>query len=192
MGKPKDIEIEDGKPFAEQADRIKSEIAEQMAADDEPEFDAEIASETLVRDLTGALLDRIKHLPKPWQQMSYLEQSDMILSLTDAVKDFTRKAVRIIATEGRITLMANLEQAVVKDGIKATLTLSKHDPNRYDLMDAVGKEVLIVVSDVSGHTEGAHDIAPDAPKDSQSDLFTAGGGVDDDRPVFDNTRAAAQ
>lgn len=138
------------------------------------------ASETLKGDVRDWLLDRIKHLPRPWQQMSEQEQRDLIYSAEEAAADLVRRTVRIIAAEGRIAITAQLEQVTVKDGIKAVVTMSKHDAFRHELVDAQGKDVLIVVADASQHMGQQAEAQPD-------NLNEPGLPLDDDKPVFDNT-----
>jgi hypothetical protein len=140
----------------------------------------DFASETLKGDVRDWLLDRVKHIQKPWQQMSEQEQRDMIFAAEDAAGNLVRNAVRIIAAEGRKVITAQLEQVTVKDGIKAVCTLSKHDPFRHELVDAQGKDVLIVVADASAHMGQQDDAKPD-------NLREPGLPLDNDQPVFDNT-----
>lgn len=141
-----------------------------------------LAAETLKGDIRDWLLDRVKHIPKPWQAMSEQEQRDMIYSVEEAAVDLIRRAVRIIAAEGRMAITAQLEQVTVKDGIKAVVTLSKHDPFRHELVDAQGKDVLIVVADASSHMGQQDEARPDNLREPGLPL-----DGDDDKPVFDNT-----
>jgi hypothetical protein len=139
----------------------------------------DLASETLKGDLRDFVLDRIKHKPKVWQQMTESEQRDLIHETESAVSDIIRRAVHIIAAEGRQAITATLEQVTVKDGIKAVATLSKHDPFRHELVDAQGKAILIVVADASAHMGQQEEAKPDADEPQLP--------MDDDEPVFDNT-----
>jgi hypothetical protein len=77
------------------------------------------------------------------------------------------QATQILAANGRPTIRAMLEQATVKDGIKAVLTMSQHDEQRHALMDAVNSPVLIVVAD---HAPFMGERAPAKPDPDQRSI----------------------
>lgn len=134
----------------------------------------DIAADTMKGDLRDMLLDRIKNLPKPWQQMTEQQQKDMVWSIERAVEGAITQAVEIIAADKRPVIKATLEKCTVKDGIDATLKLSKHDPQRHSLIDATGATVMIAVAsadDFMGEREPAK--------------------TDPDEPVFDGTEQGA-
>jgi hypothetical protein len=127
----------------------------------------EIAAETLTGDLRDFILDRLRHEQnkRPWHERSEAEQRDTVHSVESAVQSAVRKAVEIIAAGGLRTIKATIEQVTVKDGIKATLMMSKFDENRHNLVDATGSTVLIVVADPEDFTgeRAAVEIKPDNP-----------------------------
>lgn len=106
-----------------------------------------LAVETMRGDLVSACIDELKAAPDCWQRMSERDQDECIRRITDRVGSLIERAVRLIASDGREVITAELEQITAKDGIKAVCTLAKHDPNRHALLDSVGKAVLIVVAD---------------------------------------------
>lgn len=112
---------------------------------EEPTLD----TETLFGDLRDAILDRLKAMPKPWTVMSENEQRDLIIGVEMATRHLINSAVTLIAANGHPTIKATLASATVKDGIKAVLQMSMHDPMRHELMDAVGKPVVVVVAEVA-------------------------------------------
>lgn len=122
--------------------------------DDGQQTVAGLAAETLTGDIATFLTDRIKHLPKVWAQMTENEQREVIDSAIMAAGHLVREAVTIIAADGRTTLQANLEKIEVKDGLKAVLALSRHDEHRHEMIDSVGKAVLIVVADAAQYSGG--------------------------------------
>lgn len=142
-----------------------------------------LPTETLAGDLTAALLDRVRNLQKPYQQMSEAEQNVLIGGLRTAVGDMVRNVAHTIAADGRKVLTAEIEKVEVKDGMKAVLTMSKRDENRLDLIDACGSTVLIVIAGASEYMGGDN---PQADPD-QTKLLTD----DDDRPVADSCGALA-
>lgn len=118
------------------------------------EATVELASETLTGDLRDFILDRLRHeqSKRPWHERSEADQRDTVHQVESAVRDVVRRAVEIIAAGGLKTIKATIEQVTVKDGIKATLTMSKFDEHRHNLIDATGATVLVVVADPSDFT----------------------------------------
>lgn len=114
----------------------------------------EIAAETMRGDLVATIIDEIKAAPDVWAKMGQAQQDEVIWRVTNRVESVTRQAVNIIAAEGRKVITSTLEQITAKDGIKATCILGKHDPNRHELLDSVGKAVLIVVADAEQYKGG--------------------------------------
>jgi hypothetical protein len=142
-----------------------------------------LAVDTMAGDLTSALLDRVKNLQKPYQQMSEAEQRNVIYGLRAAVSEMIRNVVRTIAADGRKVIVAEIEKVEVKDGMKAVLSMSKRDENRMDLIDACGSSVLIVVADASQYMGGEDP----KPEPDQTTLITD----DDDKPVADSCESLA-
>ncbi|MBY0355684.1 MAG: hypothetical protein K2Q12_08160 [Rickettsiales bacterium] len=106
-------------------------------------------SGTLFGDVRDVLLGHIKALPKPWPQMSQSEQEDAIERACSLSRDLIKRVVHIVASDGRHTIVANLDKVTIKDGIQAQVTLSKADPNRHILIDCTGQAVLIVLADAT-------------------------------------------
>lgn len=108
-------------------------------------------TETLMGDLRDAILDRLKAMPKPWTTLSEADQREMIQGIEMVARTLVRSAVRLVAANGRPTLEGVLSQCTVKDGIKATVILSRHDPLRESLLNAVNEQILIVVADAEAY-----------------------------------------
>lgn len=157
-----------------------------LPGDDAPESATlELAAETMLGDLTRILVDELKAAPDCWQKMSQYAQDSAISRINSQLGDAVLECVKMIAADGRETILATVEQLTAKDGIKAVLTLSRHDENRHQLLDAVGKTVLIVVSDAKPYMAGG---IPKADAD-QRELPLADFG--DDQPVADSCPATA-
>lgn len=106
---------------------------------------------TIGADLLQALVQEVKLLPDVWPKLSQTKQDDVIERLRKRVIHNVQMATHLIASDGRVTVVAELEQITVKDGIKAVLTMSKNDPNRHGLIDCQGKTVLIALADAEAH-----------------------------------------
>jgi hypothetical protein len=130
----------------------------------------EMAVDTLSGDMRDFILDRLRHEQnkRPWHERSEAEQRDTIHAVEAHVQSAIRQAVELIAAQGLKTMRATLEQVVVKDGLKATLTMSKHDESRHQLLDSTGATVLVVVADPEEFTG---ERAPVAVKPDQSTML---------------------
>lgn len=149
---------------------------------DEPKDDTVIlAADTMLGDLVSLVIEEIRAAPDVWQKLNEFQQEEVIERVTRRVGSHVREAVKMIASDGREVITAELEQITAKDGIKAVCTLAKHDPNRHALLDSVGKAVLIVVADPSAFLNGE---LP-KPDPQQGDL------IGDDMSVADNCSALA-
>lgn len=105
-----------------------------------------INEKELKGDLVSHIIDFQRQEKKAWDELSEAQQKDRIQMAEIFAEDAIRKMVRTIASENRAVIQATVEQVVVKDGIKAVLTLSKSSEHRYELMDAQGDDVLLVVA----------------------------------------------
>lgn len=106
---------------------------------------AMIAAETMLGDLMGAIIDEIKAVDMPWHLTSKHDQEDTIERVEKRSKAIILRLAEIIASGNRPTITATLDAVTVKDGIKATLTMSRAAVQRHELIDAQGSEVLVVV-----------------------------------------------
>ena len=97
------------------------------------------------------MLDLLRTLPKTWAQMSEAEQTARAYAVSNACRKVVRDAVALLETDERTTIECLLEEVGFKPkGIVAKLGLTYADPNtRHALVDAQGKEILIVVADAA-------------------------------------------
>lgn len=145
-----------------------------------------LVGDTLLGDLTKFLLDEIRAAPDVWQRLNQRQQDDVIGRVSMQCNQLIRKAVNLLASDGREVIRAQLEQLTAKDEIKAVLKLGSFDSNRHALLDAVGKPVLIVVASAEQFLGGER---PKSDPD-QRELPIAEDGSDD-TPVADNAPATA-
>lgn len=129
-----------------------------------------LASHTLTGDIRDFLLDRMKNFKKPWVSLSEDEQRAEIISSKEAAENLVKKAVAIIASEGRKVIVGHLQQVTVKDEIKAVICIPKTDSCRHELIDSAGQAVLIVVADAEPFVG---EQAPAEPMPQQGDLLAA-------------------
>lgn len=148
-----------------------------------------LAAKTLAGDVRDFLLDRLKHdhSALPWHLRGEDEQRRTIDSADAAARALVEKVWHLCTAQERPTLVAKLTKAAKRDRIEATVAVDGLAPLRHALMDAVGKEVLVVLadSDVVMGDRGRPQASPD-----QRAMF--GDDPDDDGPIYDRTPSGRQ
>lgn len=118
-----------------------------------------------VNELAGILVARMveefKAMPDVWQKLGQVKQGEVLSRLRDFAEEYVVQAVTTIASDDRPTLQATLDQVVVKDGLKAVLHMPKNSEDRHELIDAQGKDVLVVVVDHQQYTQGTSKVKPE-------------------------------
>lgn len=120
------------------------------------------AAEYLLGSLMKAATKHLKTLSKPWIDMKEGEQKRVLSTVQQDCRKAVQDAVDIIASNGRLTFSAAVDQVVFKDGVKAVLTLAKGDW-AHSLADAEGGFVTIVIEERSKLLQegDALDVEPD-------------------------------
>lgn len=131
----------------------------------------------LVRgDCRDAMLNVIRSCVD-WSKFDEARQRDINAAVNNAAVTITSKVVAAVASEGRETVHAKLEQIVVKDGLKLQLTAEHTHDGLILLAEAQGKYVVLTVAD-AGAFSGER--AP-APVDrDQKELLGDGETADQD------------
>jgi len=126
--------------------------------------------EEMAGKLVARFVEEMKAMPDVWQKLSEAQQEEVLSRTRMFAEDWTIQMVEVTVADERPQLHAILDQVVVKDGIKAVLTMPKQSEDRHELMDAQGKDVLIVIIDSKAYTGGTGKVK--AEKD-QKDLSLA-------------------
>lgn len=169
---PATLSTTENTTMTEDTERAEGEDADEAEEEEQqqPRRVIRVAAATMTGDLLRALVEEMRRQSKPWQALTSTQQEAVIERFHSEVGRAIVNAVKIIAGDGRAAIVAKLEQAVIKDGgIKAQLSLAQNDPGRHDLTDAVGKQVLLSVVDVSPYRGGERP-EPDAGPAGQQDL----------------------
>ena len=149
-----------------------------------------IAEETARGDVRDFMLDRIKRMKKPWDQLGEYEQRSEITSADMAAQQLVRKVVMLVAAHGRRHIKAAFEQYTVKDGLKIVLQAPVTQENVLTLTAGRGSQVILTLADDSPFAGQKTDPKPtpnqgalpvDPPADGEAD-----------KPVFDGTPAGEQ
>jgi phosphohistidine swiveling domain-containing protein len=134
------------------------------------------AEEFLLGSLIKAATKHLKTLAKPWIELKEHEQLRVLGTVNNDCREAVRDAIDIIASNGRLTFTAAVDQVVFKDGVKAVLTLAK-TPEAHSLADAEGSYVTIVIEERSKLLQEGDALKVD--KD-QKPLFDASTEEDDE------------
>lgn len=104
-----------------------------------------IAKDTLRGDLRDALLAYQKHEknPLPWHMRGEQVQRETIRKADEFAVDLIERMARIVIAGGRETVDVQLEQVVIKDGLKGVITCPATAQNRHLLGDAQGQVVTL-------------------------------------------------
>ena len=120
------------------------------------------AAEYLLGAMIKAATKHLKTLSKPWIDMKEGERKRVLATVQQDCRKAVQDAVDIIASNGRMTFPAAVDQVVFKDGVKCVLTLAKGDW-AHSLADAEGGFVTIVIEERSKLLQegDALDVEPD-------------------------------
>lgn len=151
---------------------------------------AELEIGSLGHDLTQAALDIYRTRRFRWDEMSQAEQRDIATHIDYAVKVMLRRAVKMIAANGRDNITAKLEKYADKGG-EITLTMkiaNADDDTVLALHRASNREVLIVPADAVDLLNGR----PDAHETAEELPFEAGTDHPDDDSDLAGPQGAAE
>ena len=126
-----------------------------------------LAKETCRGDVRDFLVHRLQNWKKPWNAFTESEQREHVAQANEAAEALIERVAEIMAAEGRKAIVGTLESVMVKDGIKGVIKMSKKDPQRHELTDAVGMAVIVVVK---GIEELQGEAAPAEVQKDQKDL----------------------
>lgn len=115
--------------------------------DDDPDFNPELG--TLMGDMRDVMLQRIRTLQKPWQQMTEQEQTDCANGIELGARDMIRKTVRLLNKHDWPHSVVSLGQVTITGdkGIKAQIECANIQHNRDVLGGHVGQQVMVMMVD---------------------------------------------
>jgi hypothetical protein len=143
------------------------------------QFEPEI--ETLRGDLRDAMLGQLR-AATDFTKLPEQRQRDIATAMDFSATELVKRAVVLLASEGKAEVQAKLEQITVKDGIKIVATGYHTDEAVTQLAHMVGQQVIIRMADAGGYDDerGPAQVDPDQPgllpehPDDDSDLADAG------------------
>jgi hypothetical protein len=136
-------------------------------------------SDHLAGSIRDFMLHHYQRLGAPWSKLSEAEQRSLVDDALTEAYDLVRAAIQTIVANTGPAIQATVDSVTVKDGIKATLTMSRHAEQRHELVDAQGKAVFVLVMDPSDFGKaGKVETDPDEPEIPLE-------GADDGTPKYD-------
>jgi len=144
------------------------------------EFNDPIDIDTLSGDLRDAMLNRIRHLQKPWAQMTEAEQRETAEGIAMAARYLVREAVRELTAyewPHAVVKLHEIKIASSDKGIEAKISAANIECNRSVLGENVGTFCTLLM--VDSETFMA-ERAPVAIDPDQPELPT--GGEEEDGP----------
>lgn len=136
-----------------------------------------MAGQTLGRDLLQGLLQEIRIMPDCWQKLNEATQTEVIERLESQITHAVGRAIHIIASAERTTLVGKLEQVTNKSKIKAVFVIDPREEGRHELSDTVGKDCLLVIVSASDYLDGMDEVAAD-PDQNPLDLSGGDGSME--------------
>lgn len=106
----------------------------------------EMRKVTMLGDLMQFITDKLKQLPKPWQELTESEQKDYIGNVEFEAEHVIRSLVRIISANNFESTGAVVESVTFKNGVKGVLQLRKGEA-AHSLAEHEGQAVTIVFAD---------------------------------------------
>ncbi len=104
-----------------------------------------VAAETLIGDLREICLQELKVASDIWQKLGERDQVDAYIRVEHMVKRAVRRTIEIIASRGRVTARATVDQVVFKDGAKIVLKAELVTQAIHEIADLTGRVCLIVI-----------------------------------------------
>jgi hypothetical protein len=150
--------------------------------------DAKFESGTLLGDIRDTMLEQFKHQPKPWSNMSQIEQRDLGKVFENAARLFVRKTVLIVAEEDLVSVQGTLKGYSGKGGdFKATIEARGDEDTALELFKMDGHAVVIMSADATRFEGQRKDVEtqPDQPALGFSDGPTGEQPPADDSDLVD-------
>lgn len=126
------------------------------------------------RKLHTDLLETVKRLmgsiTEPWSSLSEREKGDHVDRVSIVLDTALRRAVDLIAAEGRVKVGVTIDSVKFGDDIKIALTAAKGAPDRHAIADAAKGGALLVLNDYV-QPAGRGKPQSEKPADTTGDLF---------------------
>ncbi len=123
------------------------------------------ATLTARQKLLKKLVVVLKGIPKAWKQLTEEQQDNVLAEFDRYVIDGIRDIVVEIAGHTFPKVIGQLDQVVVKDGVKAVVKMGKSIEHLHELIDAEGTAIILMLADASDFTKGERPRGESAQQD---------------------------
>lgn len=154
--------MSDQPPIDEPAEA--AEPAEQSVA----QAAAELAAETLGRDLLASMVEELRAAPDCWEKMSQVRQDQTISRMRVRVQKLVSETLSILFRGQYPALPALLTGISMNKGLQVKLAIDRNAPSRYELLDMINRQVVIVLADPEEYVQRMEEIRA---QEKQRDLF---------------------
>lgn len=115
------------------------------------DFMKPLQRQTLAGDVRDFLLNYIRHdkNPLPWNMRTEDQQKQTIWAATEAANHLLERVVELVAAGGRETIIGQLVQFQVKDGVKAVIATPADDQTLLAINKLRHGKVIIALADMS-------------------------------------------
>ena len=161
-------------------DLQREDVAANVASMEEAIPLTPMARKTLRGDLRDAMMEVIKRF-KGYREMLEGEQRDIIGVLDHAADAFVDKAARLLAEEGRSSVLGTVESISLKDGMKVTLKAA-YSLDAVSLLADAANHAVVIMRPKAELAKGQRKPAAPVPDqaslipEDDSDLANAGDG----------------
>lgn len=135
---------------------------------------AEIASNLIGKEMLEAMVAELEATATPFRHMSEADQHVVIERLRGRVRSLITQAMQVLFSGQYPACPATLTSLRVGgSSSRGSIEIPKNAMNRHELMDRVGRAVVVLMVDPDEHLK---DIEQVKAKQKQHDLFTGQGG----------------
>lgn len=131
----------------------------------------DIAEDKLAGSLLKLCVGIQEQIKLPWAALPEQDQQRQIDVMAEKVRSYVREACNIIASEHKATIRMAVDSVTFKDGVKAVFTTTKSAAGVYDLANAEGGSVTVLLNDYDRYAQGTNEVKA-APDQKQLELAT--------------------
>lgn len=101
---------------------------------------------TLQGDVRDAILAWLRMAPDPWERMTADQQRETIDRGETLAEYLVVECVRLVSAKGFPTIAGKLVKCQIKDAMQLQVDASRHDVQRLQVIDNVGRPVVLVIA----------------------------------------------
>lgn len=107
----------------------------------------DLTADTLTGDIRDFILQWIRSMKKPLEQMSEQQQLDVVEAVEKAARELVGGAIQVVAGQGFPRAYVRLGAFTVKDGVEAKIVSERTDRNLLNFNAFAGKGAVLIFAD---------------------------------------------